>query len=130
MQMASDDPHFTAMTCMWCFAPAQTLSNAYMTALHTAAQMVGAILAEDAKPLPADLSTFLVQGLSSGHAAVYVSMGTLAMPSEEELQSMVQGLSALPNPVLWKLDSQLLPGAALSASTLLQGHLAKRVACK
>ena len=72
--------------------------------------MVGPILAEDAKPLAQPLSDFLSQGQSSGHAAVYVSMGTLAMPTEAELRSMAEGLSALPNPVLWKLDEDFLPG--------------------
>lgn len=74
-------------------------------------QMVGPLLAEEPKQLPTDLSNFLDQALSSEHPAVYVSLGTFVTPKEEELLSMVQGLSALPNPVLWKLDPQLLPGA-------------------
>lgn len=63
-------------------------------------------------------------------------MGTLAMPTEEELVSMVRGLSALPNPVLWKLDSQMLPGKsglnpAMSLSLLLSlvATLALRHCC-
>ena len=100
--------------------------------------MVGPILAEDAKPLPADINAFLDEALTSGHPAVYVSMGTLAMPSEEELLSMVRGLSALPNPVLWKLDSQMLPGksgpnAAMSMSllaTLALCHCLGVVTCR
>ena len=100
--------------------------------------MVGPILAEDAKPLPPDISTFPDEALTSGHPAVYVSMGTLAMPSEEELLSMVRGLSALPNPVLWKLDSQMLPGksgpnAAMSMSllaTLALCHCLGFVTCR
>ncbi len=89
--------------------------------------MVGPILAEDAKPLPPDISTFLDEALTSGHPAVYMSMGTLAMPSEEELVSIVRGLSALPNPVLWKLDSQMLPGKLglnIAMSTSLLATLA------
>ena len=73
-------------------------------------QMVGAILAQEPKPLHGDLREFLDQALSSPHPAVYVSMGTLAVLHQDELASMVQGLSALPNPVLWKLDVLLLPG--------------------
>jgi len=73
-------------------------------------QLVGPILLEEAKPLPADLSTFLDQGVSSGLGAVYVSMGTLARLSEDEVLSMAAALSALSNPVLWKLDRALLPG--------------------
>ena len=73
-------------------------------------QMVGPILLDEAKALPADLQAFLDQGPSGPHAAVYASMGTLARLSDEEVQSMAAALSALPNPVLWKLDSGLLPG--------------------
>lgn len=65
---------------------------------------------QDAKPLPADLSTFLSQGLAQGHSAVYVSMGTLARYTSDELHSMARALSALPNPVLWKLEPSQLPG--------------------
>lgn len=72
--------------------------------------MVGPILLDEAKPLPADLQAFLDQGLTGQHGAVYVSMGTLARLSEEEVQSMAAALCALPNPVLWKLDRALLPG--------------------
>ncbi|DBB07554.1 TPA: hypothetical protein ACH3X3_009010 [Trebouxia sp. C0006] len=85
--------------------------------------MVGPILAEDAKPLPADINAVLDEALTSGHPAVYVSMGTLAMPSEEELLSMVRGLSALPNPVLWKLDSQMLPGNTTLLSLQLGSNI-------
>ncbi len=100
--------------------------------------MVGPILAEDAKPLPPNMNTFLDEALTSGHPAVYVSMGALAMPSEEELVSMVRGLSALPNPVLWKLDSRMLPGksgpnVAMSLSllaTLALCHCCGIVICR
>ena len=73
-------------------------------------QFVGPVLAEDAKPVTADLAAFLNQGLQDGHAAVFVSMGTLARLSLEELTSMASALSRLPNPVLWKLDPGHLPG--------------------
>ena len=99
--------------------------------------MVGPILAEDARPLPSDINTFLDEASSSGHPAVYVSMGTLAMPTEEELVSMVRGLSALPNPVLWKLDSQMLPGKSglnpamsLSLVALALRHCCGTVTCR
>lgn len=81
-------------------------------------QMVGPILVENAKPLPSALANFLDEALSSGHPAIYVSMGTLAMLSETELLSMAQGLSALSNSVLWKLDSQVLPGVSQPNSAL------------
>ncbi len=73
-------------------------------------QMVGPILQEEAEPLPADLNTFLDKAMSSGLGAVYVSMGTLAVLSGDEVRSMAAALSALKNPVLWKLDRALLPG--------------------
>ncbi len=72
-------------------------------------QVVGPILAEEAKPLPADLDKFLSPGID-GHGAIYVSMGTLARLNAAELRSMAEALSALPNPVLWKLDKAHLPG--------------------
>jgi len=43
-------------------------------------------------------------------------MGTLARLNGEELQAMAEALSALPNPVLWKLDNAHLPG--MSANCL------------
>ena len=72
--------------------------------------MVGPVLANPAMPLSEELSSFLESGMSTGHKAVYVSMGTLTAMFEPELHSMAQGLSALPNPVLWKLPSTDLPG--------------------
>lgn len=73
-------------------------------------QLVGPVLAEDAKPLASELNMFLESGLSQGLGAVFVSMGTLARMTDEEVHSMAAGLSALPNPVLWKLDSSYLQG--------------------
>jgi len=78
--------------------------------LSVLVQFVGPVLAEDANPVPADLAAFLNQGLPDGHAAIFVSMGTLARLSLEELTSMASALSRLPNPVLWKLDPGHLPG--------------------
>jgi len=49
-------------------------------------QMVGPILQEEAEPLPADLNTFLDKAMSSGLGAVYVSMGTLAVLSGDEVE--------------------------------------------
>jgi len=79
-------------------------------------QFVGPVLAEDAKPVTADLAAFLNQGLPDGHAAIFVSMGTLARLSLEELTSMASALSRLPNPVLWKLDPGHLPGTTRANS--------------
>lgn len=73
--------------------------------------MVGPILAEDAKHLPEALDNVIAQGLVHGHAGIYVSLGTWASLTAAELQSTAKTLSALPNPVLWKLDIQYLPGA-------------------
>ena len=72
--------------------------------------MVGPILLEEAKPLPADLKSFLDKAMSTGLGAVYVSMGTLVMLSADEARSMAAALSALQSFVLWKLDRALLPG--------------------
>ena len=71
--------------------------------------MVGAILADEAKPLPVDLRAFLEQGLAEGHGAVYVSMGTAARLTQQEMHSLSEALSALPNPILWKVSAVQLP---------------------
>ena len=73
-------------------------------------QLVGPVLAQDAKPVSPELESFLSQGLSQGHGAVYVSMGTLARMNSDELHSLARALTALPNPVLWKLNPLHLPG--------------------
>jgi len=73
-------------------------------------QIVGPILAEPAQPLPSDLSSFLDEGTAQGLAAVYVCMGSAGRLTQTQLHSMAQGLSALPNPVLWKLSKIDLPG--------------------
>ncbi len=62
-------------------------------------QLVGPVLAQDSKPVTRELDS-LSQGLSEGHGAVFVSMGTLARMNRDELHSMAQALSAMPNPVL------------------------------
>ena len=72
--------------------------------------MVGPILLEEAKPLPADLNVFLDKAMSTGRGAVYVSMGTLVRLSADEARSMAAALSALQSFVLWKLDPAHLPG--------------------
>ncbi|KAL0043684.1 hypothetical protein WJX82_007403 [Trebouxia sp. C0006] len=71
--------------------------------------MVGPVLAQDPKPVTPELEAFLSRGLSEGHGAVFVSMGTLARMNSNELHSMAQALSALPNPVLWKFNLKHLP---------------------
>ncbi len=72
-------------------------------------QFVGPILVQDAKALSQDLQQFLDHGLSRGHHAVYASMGPLARLPEAELRRMAAAFSALPNPVLWKLDPKDMP---------------------
>ena len=47
-------------------------------------QMVGPMMAEDAKPLPAELAAFLDQDIPHGHPAVYVSMGTYAQLNQHK----------------------------------------------
>ncbi|KAL0039373.1 hypothetical protein WJX79_005388 [Trebouxia sp. C0005] len=71
--------------------------------------MVGAVMADDAKPLPADLTAFLEQNLAEGHGGMYVSMGTAARLTQQEMQGLSEALSALPNPVLWKVSAVQLP---------------------
>lgn len=71
--------------------------------------MVGPILAEPAKPLPADLKGFLEQGIAQSHGALYVSMGTAARLTEAELLNLAATFADLPNPVLWKLSALDLP---------------------
>lgn len=78
--------------------------------------MVGPILSEAAKPLPADLAAFVESGKGSGHGAVYVSMGTAARLTAAELHSLSKSLSAIPNPVLWKLSDYDLPNNMTTAS--------------
>ena len=82
-------------------------------------QVVGPILPEPPKPLPKELDSFLQQGTAEELGAVYVSMGTAARLSEEALYSMAQGLSALPNPVVWKLSKQDLPGLIIPAAVTI-----------
>lgn len=74
--------------------------------------LVGSVLAEDARPLPAELSAFLDQGLPDHHGqgAVFASPGTLALLTEDEVCSIAQGLVALDKHVLWRQDPQKLPG--------------------
>ncbi len=87
-------------------------------------QFVGPILVQDAKPLSEDLQQFLDQGVSKGQYAVYASMGTLARLPEAELRSMAAAFSALPNPVLWKLDAKDMPrGFGCIMSDCLAAHL-------
>ena len=74
-------------------------------------QMVGPLLTRDAKPLPADLNDFLNKGSKYDVGAVYVSFGAMVRLSKPEIHSVSQALSALPNPVLWKLNPKHLPGS-------------------
>ena len=78
-----------------------------MTSPHL--QLVGPMNADPTQPLPADLHTFVEQGMRAGHGALYVSMGTIVQLTEAELRSVAASLSALPNPVIWKLASHDLP---------------------
>ncbi len=84
-------------------------------------QLVRPVLAQALKPVTQELDSFLSQGLSEGHGAVFVSMGTLARMNRDELHSMAQALSALSNPVLWKLNPLHLPGVlCVLCRTVLQ----------
>ncbi len=56
------------------------------------------------------------QGAREEHAAVYVSMGTAARLTKQELYSLRTSLASLRNPVLWKLAAVDLPGGCLSDS--------------
>ena len=69
------------------------------------------------QPVPAELGSFLSSGMQHGHKAVFVSMGTLGALYESELHSMARALSALPNPVLWKLPADDLPGRTSELET-------------
>ena len=84
--------------------------------LACAMQLVGSVLAEDAKALPAELDAFLNQALAAngGQGAILASLGTLALLTEHEVRSIAQGLCALDRHVLWKLDTQQLPGTPSS----------------
>ena len=66
--------------------------------------MVGSLLTERAQPLPADLQGFLDQATAANEGAVYVSFGTWANPTDDNLLSIARGLNALDKHVLWKLD--------------------------
>lgn len=92
--------------------PPNRLRHTYTHPLICLVQLVGSVLAEDAKPLPAELDSFLNQGLAAnqGQGAVLASLGTLALLTEHEVRSIAQGLCALDIHVLWKLDTQQLPG--------------------
>lgn len=90
-------------------------------------------MAEPSKPLPADLEAFLGQGMARGHGGVYVSMGTAARLTQQEMRSLSQALSALPNPVLWKVSAVQLPSKlALThtnmACNLQEVHLSQQEA--
>ena len=78
--------------------------------------MVGPILAEAAKHLPTDLTASVQQGISEGHGAMYVSIGTAARLTKQELHSLRTSLATLPNPVLWKVAAVDLPGGSLPVS--------------
>ena len=79
-------------------------------------QLVGPILAEDAKPLPQELASFLEQGSLTGHGAIYVAMGTFVRQTWDELTTMASVLSKLPNPVVWKLHPGHMPGGSLAST--------------
>ncbi len=60
--------------------------------------------------------------MTAGHGAIYVSMGSAARLSKQELHSIAGCLAALPSPVLWKLAPVELPGDSLheAVSTCVQ----------
>ena len=72
-------------------------------------QVVGPTSVDVAKPLPADLEAFLERGMAAQHGAIYISMGSAAKLTKQELQSLADCVSAMPNPVLWKLSALDMP---------------------
>ncbi len=99
----------------------------FCSSRHRALQLVGPISADPAKALPADLSAFVEGGQAAGQGAVYVSMGTASRLTEAELHSLAGSLSALPNPVLWKLAPQDLPGEQGHRPVLIKMHWQKSI---
>ena len=97
----------------------------FCSSMHWALQLVGPISADPAKALPADLSAFVERGQAARQGAVYVSMGTASRLNEAELHSLAGSLSALPNPVLWKLAPHDLPGE--QGRVLIKMHWQKSV---
>ena len=76
-------------------------------------QMVGSLLYAPPKQLPQDLQGYMD---SCQQGVLYVSMGTLGMMTDPELQSLAGGLARLPQCVLWKLGADDLPGTVVAAS--------------
>ena len=75
-------------------------------------QMVGSMLYAPPKQLPQDLQGYMD---SCQQGVLYVSMGTLGMMTQPELQSLAGGLARLPQCVLWKLGADDLPGTVVAA---------------
>ena len=88
--------------------------------------MVGPLMAMPAKPLNADLKTFLdgpANAASSEAAgAVYASMGTFVRLTEAEVHGIAANLAALHRPVLWKISDSELPGQLLQAQRHFDGR--------
>ncbi|CAD0205764.1 unnamed protein product [Chrysodeixis includens] len=62
------------------------------------------------KPLPAELQSYLD---SSKHGVIYISFGTnvkTSMLPPERVKQMINAFSKLPYDILWKWDSDVLPG--------------------
>ncbi|CAH0715018.1 unnamed protein product, partial [Brenthis ino] len=71
---------------------------------------IGGIHHAEDKELPKDLKDFLD---SSKHGVIYVSFGTNVLPSllpPEKIQVMTRVFSRLPYDILWKWDTNELPG--------------------
>lgn len=70
-------------------------------------KMIGPILPEPARPLPADLEAFME---GAGHNGVLlVAMGTVATLGLKERQAMAAAFAQLPVHVLWRLSKSEVP---------------------
>ncbi|BDA41086.1 UDP-glucuronosyltransferase 2B20 [Coccomyxa sp. Obi] len=77
-------------------------------------KLVGPLMPEPAKPLPADLEEFMAGSGDMG--VVYVSLGTVCSIGAQEFRKLAAALSALPAHVIWKVGADDLPeGVSLAA---------------
>jgi UDP:flavonoid glycosyltransferase YjiC (YdhE family) len=82
-------------------------------------QMTGPMLPDDDNGLPGDLAAWL----DEGDPVVYVSMGTLARPTDDLLATLVAGLTSARFRALWPLRPEVRAGlpAALPARIRTEG---------
>ncbi|BDA49333.1 UDP-glucuronosyltransferase 2A1 [Coccomyxa sp. Obi] len=70
-------------------------------------KMIGPILPEPARPLPADLEEFMEGAGNNG--VLLVAMGTIATLGLKERQAMAAAFAKLPARVLWRLSKSEVP---------------------